>query len=115
MTALIDEEGAVGARRGEAHAEQLTTKAEEPSPRRLLEPIQGLDELAHMIGVVLVDEASWLVAVDALGEIAMQERILDVELVYCPPPCRGEVKDSPDGCRLDHWGKGLMEVDPWAL
>jgi hypothetical protein len=55
-----------------------------------------------MVRVVLVDEAGRLMAVDAFGEVTVQKSVLDVELMHWPPPCRREVKHSPDGRRLNH-------------
>jgi hypothetical protein len=93
----------------------MATKAKEPGPRRLFEPVQGLDKLTHMVRPILVDEAGRLVAVDAFREITMEKGVFDVELVDKPPPCRREVQYSPDGGRLHHRGERLVEVDARSL
>jgi MoxR-like ATPase len=50
----------------------------------LAETIQGLGEEADVIWVLGVNESSGLTTVDALGEVAVQERILDIKLVDGP-------------------------------
>ena len=63
-----------------------------------------------MVGVAVVDEPDWLLAVDALGEVSMEEGIVHIHLVYWPLACRCNGEDGADGGRLDHWREGLVEV-----
>lgn len=112
---LVDEQGAVGARRGEAQAMKMVAETLEPCPRRLLESIEGLDEQADMIGAVGVDETSRLMAVDAFRQIAVQECILDVELMNRPASSRRKMQHRANGGWLDHRREGLMEVNPGSL
>ena len=53
---------------------------------RLLEAVQGLDELADVVGMITIDEAGGLVAVDELRQLIVQERVLHVELMDWPLP-----------------------------
>jgi hypothetical protein len=59
-------------------------KAEVPCPRRMLQAIEGLVEPAHQLRVRRVNKAGRLRAVDRLGECAMEESVLNVELVHGP-------------------------------
>jgi hypothetical protein len=56
----------------------------EPRARRLFQSMQGLGQEAHMVGMIVVDEAHMLLIVDTLGEITVQEHILHVQLVHRP-------------------------------
>jgi hypothetical protein len=62
-----------------------------------------------------VNEASRLRAVDGLGECAVEEGILDVELVHGPTPRNSQSQHGPDGGRLDDEAEGLVVVHPGAL
>jgi hypothetical protein len=99
----------------EAHTKELAAKTKEPGSGRLLESIEGLDKLAHMIRMIFVDEAGRLIAVYSFGKVTMQERVLDVELMDDPAPGSCEMKNCPDGCWLDHRREGLMKIYPWPL
>jgi hypothetical protein len=60
----------------------MSPESIEPGPGRLLEAIEGLGEEANMIRVLLINEPSRLMAVELFGDLAVQERVLDVELVH---------------------------------
>jgi hypothetical protein len=62
-----------------------------------------------------INEASGLRAVDSLRECAVEEGILDVELVYGPTPGDTQSQHSPDGGRLDDEAEGLVIVHPGTL
>jgi hypothetical protein len=49
-------------------------------------------------------------AVDRLGECAMEEGILDVELAHEPTPRDGQSQHSSDGGKLDDMAAGLVVV-----
>jgi hypothetical protein len=83
--------------------------------RRLLQAVVGLVELAHQLRVSRVNEVSGLRAVDYLGECAMEEGILHVELVHEPTPGDSQSQHSLDGGRLYDEAKGLIVVHPRAL
>jgi hypothetical protein len=62
-----------------------------------------------------VNEAGGLRAVDGHGEYAMEEGVLDVELVHGLTPGDSQRQHSPDGGRLDDGAEGLIVVHPGAL
>jgi hypothetical protein len=62
-----------------------------------------------------VNEASGLRAVDGLGECAMEEGVLDVELVHGPAPGDRQSQHIPDDYRLDDGAEGLIVVHSGAL
>jgi hypothetical protein len=93
----------------------VRTQPLKPRPRCLLESIEGLDEEVDMIRLSVVDEARRLLTVHAFRQMAMEERVLDVELVDRPSARCSEVQHSADGRRLDHRGEGLMKINPWPL
>jgi hypothetical protein len=82
-----------------------------PRSRRLLQALEGLVELAHQLRMRRVNEADGLRAVDDLGECAMEEGVLDVELVHEPNPGDSQSQHSPDGGRLDDGVEGLIVVN----
>ena len=84
-TPLVDEEGRVGTRCGEANGAKMCTEALEPRTWRLSQAVKRLDQQAHVIWASIVDETYRLVTVDMLRQIAMEECILNVELVHRPP------------------------------
>lgn len=55
-----------------------------------------------MIGQLVVDGACWLLTVDLLGELAVQECVFDIKLVHRPLTRRDEVENSAYCRRLDH-------------
>jgi hypothetical protein len=62
-----------------------------------------------------VDEVGGLAAVDSLHQSAMEEGVLDVELVDRPVPREGEGEDDTDGGELDDGVEGLIIVHFGAL
>jgi hypothetical protein len=65
--------------------------------------------------VCRVNEADGPRAVYGLRECAVEEVILDVELVHGPTPGHSQSQHSPYGGRLDDMAKGLVVVHPGAL
>ena len=55
-------------------------------------------------------EPSRLMAIDSLGKITVQERILDIELVNRPLTGRCKVKYCTYGCWFHHRRESLMEI-----
>jgi hypothetical protein len=86
-----------------------------PCSRRLFQAVEGLVEPAHQLRVRGVNEGSGLRAVDGLGDCAMEEGVLDVELVHGPTPGDSQSQHSPDGGRLDDGSEGLIVVHLGAL
>jgi hypothetical protein len=68
-----------------------------------------------VLGVSRVDEAGGLATIDDLGELAMEEGVLDVELASLPfkGECDGE--DDTDRGRFDNWTKRLIKVNTLLL
>jgi hypothetical protein len=62
-----------------------------------------------------VNEAGGLREVDSFGECAMEEGILDVELVHGSTPGNSQSQHSPDGGRLDDGAEGLVVVHPRVM
>jgi hypothetical protein len=65
--------------------------------------------------VCRVNEASGLRAVDSLRECAVEEGVLDVELVHGPTLGDRQSQHSPNGGRLYDGAEGLVVVHPEAL
>lgn len=81
----------------------------------LLEAIEQLLKKPHMVGVRGVDEPGWLVAIHRFCEGAVEEGILDVELVYGPGVESSNAEDDADGGRLDYRAEYLVIVDAMPL
>jgi hypothetical protein len=62
-----------------------------------------------------VNEAGGLRAVDSLGECAVEEGVLDIELVHRPTLGDSQSQHSLDGGRLDDGAEGIIVVHPRAL
>jgi hypothetical protein len=81
----------------------------------LLEAVEGAIQTTNQVRVSGVDEAGGLVAVDSLRQSAMEEGVLDVELVDRLVLGEGEGEDDTDGGELDDGARGLMIVHSRAL
>jgi hypothetical protein len=57
-----------------------------PCSQRLLQAVEGLVEPTHQLRVCGVNEANWLRVVDGPRECAVEEDVLDIELVHVPTP-----------------------------
>jgi hypothetical protein len=90
-------------------------KAVVPHSWCLLQAVEELFEPAHQMRVCGVTEASDLRVVDDLRECAMEEGILDAELLHEPTPGYSQSQHSSDGGRLDNGVEGLIIVHPKAL
>jgi hypothetical protein len=86
-----------------------------PHSRRLLQAVEGLVEPTQQLRVSRVNEVGRLRAVDHLRECAVEEGILDVELVHGPTTGDSQSHHNPDGGRLDDGAEGLVVVHPRAL
>ena len=62
-----------------------------------------------------IDEAGGLAAVNSLRQSAMEEGILDIELMDRPVAGEGEGEDSSNGGELDDGPEGLVVVHSGAL
>jgi len=76
-----------------------------PCPGGLLEAVERLVEPTYHVGTRRVNKPRRLGAVDCLNENAMQEGILDVQLMHRPPASESQREDRADGSRLDHWAE----------
>jgi hypothetical protein len=83
--------------------------------RRLLEAVQGAVQPADQIRMSGGDEAGGLAVVDRLRQSAVEEGILDVELMDCPIPGEGEGEDDANCGELDDGAEGLVVVHFGAL
>jgi hypothetical protein len=105
--ATVDEQRGVRLGLHEAGGEAVV-----PRSRRLLQAVEGLIEPAHQLRVRGVNEACGLRAVDGTIECAVEESVLDVELVHGPTPGDSQSQHSPDGGRLYDETEGLVVVHP---
>ena len=71
-----------------------------PRKRCLLAAIQGLGELADVVGVFSIHKSHGLVTVDSLGQLAMQECVLDIELMHGPATRGSEVQHAYINCNI---------------
>jgi hypothetical protein len=78
--------------------------------RRLLEAVQGSVQLADQIQTIGFDEAGGLAAVNSLRQSAMEEGILEVELMDCLVVGEGEGEDGADNGKFDDGAEGLVVV-----
>jgi hypothetical protein len=72
-------------------------------------------EPTNVVRMSRVDEAGGLNTVDLLVKIAMEEGILDVQLVYGPRARGGDAEDDPDSGRLDDGTESLVKVNARLL
>ena len=86
-----------------------------PRAGGLLEAVERLIEPTHHVGTRRVNKPHRLAAVDCLSEKAMQEGILDVELMHGPPAGESQREHRADTSRLHHWAEGLVVVNTGAL
>ena len=111
VTMEVDEEGRVRLGLDKADGGQVGSEATVPGPRHLLEAIEGAVQPADQIRTGFVDEAGGLAAVDSLRQSAVEEGILDVELMNRPVP--GE--NGANSGELDDRAEGLVVVHAGAL
>jgi hypothetical protein len=78
-----------------------------PRSRRLLQAVEGRVESTHQLRVHGVNEAGRLRAVDSLRECAVEEGVLDVELMNGQTPRDSQSQHSPNSGRLDDGAEGL--------
>ena len=111
----IDEQRSIGACGAEAKLMKERCDALVPGARRLLEPVQGAREQAHMIRVGAVDEPRRLLAEHLLLEMTVEKGVRDVHLVHRPPARHRELEDGANRPWFDNRGEGVGEVDAGAL
>jgi hypothetical protein len=111
----VGEEGHVRLGLNEADGGQVGGEATVPAPRRLLEAVQGAVQPTNQIRTSGVNEVGGLAAVDSLRESAVEEGILDVELMDRQVPRAGEGEDDSNGDELDDEAEGLVVVHSGPL
>jgi hypothetical protein len=84
VTTTNNEEGHVALRSNEAKPMSIVRKLLVPRPGALLQAVERLVEQADVLGLSRIDEARWLLTVDRLVKIAVQESVLNVELMNRP-------------------------------
>jgi hypothetical protein len=115
VAASLDEEGRVRLGLDEADGGQVGSEAIVPGPRRLLEAVEGAVQPTDQIRTSFVDEAGGLAAVDSLRQSAVEEGILDIELMDRPVSGEGEGEDGANSVKLDDRAEGLVVVHSGAL
>jgi hypothetical protein len=83
-TSMENEEGSIWLGFNKTQREQIAGKPIVPCLRSLLQTIQGLMEVENQITLSWVEESGGLCAVNCLSQHAMEESILDLELVDRP-------------------------------
>jgi hypothetical protein len=111
----VDEQRGVRLGLHEAQGDQVGGDAMVPHSRHLLQAVEGLVELTHQLRVRGVNEVGRLRAVHCLRECAMEEGVLDVELVHGSTSGDSQSQHSSDGGSLNDGVDGLVVVHPEAL
>lgn len=109
------EQGAVGLGRREAELLQMRGESLKPGARHLLEAVERFAKQTDGIWLCWIDEADRLLTEDLLRQIAMEEGVLDVELVNGPVTSSSKMKYSPYCRRFNHRREGLVEVQAGSL
>jgi hypothetical protein len=78
ISVVVNKQRCVELELSEAHVANVRGEALVPGPGRLLEPIQGLLQETNIVKVGGVDKAGWLLVVDNLLEVAVEEGVLHV-------------------------------------
>jgi hypothetical protein len=86
---MVDKQRRVGLGLHEAQCHEVRSQSGVPRPRGLLEAVEGPVEPADHVRARGVHKARRLTTVDGLGEGAVQEGVLDVELVNWPGASNG--------------------------
>jgi hypothetical protein len=73
ISVFVDKHRCVRLGRSEAHVVDVRGEALVPGLGRLLEPIQGLLQETNIVRFGRVNKAGWLLAVDSLLEVAVEE------------------------------------------
>ena len=81
----------------------------------LLEAVERLVEPTYHVGTRRVSKPRRLTTVDYLSENAMEEGILDVQLMHGPAARESQREHRADGGRLHHRAEGLVIVDTGPL
>jgi hypothetical protein len=80
----VDEERDIRLRRNKAKAVGEVGESLVPCPWSLLQTIERLVKMAHIVGAARIDEPWWLLTIDLLVKCAMEKGILDIKLVNRP-------------------------------
>jgi hypothetical protein len=78
ISVAVNKQRCVGLELSEAHVADVCGEKPVPGPGRFLEPIQGLLHETNIVRVGGVDKAGWLLVVDNLLEVAVEEGVLHV-------------------------------------
>jgi hypothetical protein len=79
--------------------------------RSLLETIERMIQPAYVVGASRVNEASGLATVDNLGELSMEECVLDIKLASLPFKGERDGEDEADHGRFDNQAECLVTVN----
>jgi hypothetical protein len=109
-----DEQRGVRVRAGEAEGGDEGHEAVVPSARGLLQAIESMVDVAHMIRTCRVNEPGGLLTEDHLRELPMEERILMSSChIFHLQESDGE--NDPDAGGFNNRAEGLVEVDVMFL
>jgi hypothetical protein len=112
---LVDEEGDIGLRGHEAETVREEGEALVPRTWSLLQAVERLVKPAHMVWKTCVNKTWRLLTIDLLVQVAVEEGVLDVQLMDWPRTRDGDDEDDADRGRLHNGTKGLVEVHPMLL
>ena len=109
------EQRAVRCRRIEAEVAEKAGEPCVPCPWSLFEAVEALGKLEDVVTMIRIGKPRWLPCVDRLVDEAVEEDVVDVELMHRPSSIRRECEDSADGGGLDNGAAGFAVVDAVAL
>jgi hypothetical protein len=98
-----------------AQEDQVGSEAVVPSPRHRLQAEEGLVEPTHQLWVSGVNEAGGLALGDFVSEGAVEEDVLNIQVVNKLSPRETESQNSVDGSGLHHKSESLVVVHIGAL
>jgi hypothetical protein len=85
-------------------------KSCEPSAWCLTDAVESSRQEAHVVGSLWILESGWLLAEDAFHDVAVEERVGDVELMRWPVLGGNEGEHGADRSWLDYWRERLGKV-----
>lgn len=110
-----DEQGGIRFALFESNLSSKEGKTIVPCPWCLFKAIEGPLEETNIIWFGLVNKIRRLVHVDSLVKIAMEEGVLDVELVERPVTRGGNTEHGTDGSQFNHGDECLVIIDAKLL
>ena len=86
-----------------------------PSFGSLLQTIQSLFEVTHLMLLTWFCKSSWLSYIDFLLQLTIEKSCLNVQLMHFPPKMCSHCYNQPDSCHLRSRSKSLLKVYTFLL